>query len=209
MSKPRLVDFFCAAGGASMGYRQAGFEVYGVDTNPQPNYPFEFIKGDALALAADEEFMSRFHAAAGSPTCQRRCRATAWRGSREAHPDHLTPFLEIVRRLSIPYVVENVPEAVWDGTMRADFMLCGTQFGLNVKRHRAFECSWDAFELMPPCTCYRNPRLLPFEHKGERAFADAMGCTWMTKFEARQAIPPAYTEHIGKRLLEQLAVAHD
>ena len=59
-------------------------------------------------------------------------------------------------------------------------------------------------ELMPPCQCYRNPRLLPFLHKGERAFADAMGCTWMTKEEARQAIPPPYTEHIGRALLEYL-----
>ena len=74
-----------------------------------------------------------------------------------------------------------------------------------IRRHRDFQRgNWSAYELMPGCQCYRNPSLLPFMHKGERAFADAMGCTWMSKEEARQAIPPAMTEHIGRALLEHL-----
>jgi hypothetical protein len=95
-------------------------------------------------------------------------------------------------------VVENVPEA----PVRPDYLLCGTQFGLRVRRHRAFQRgNWTAYDLLPPCQCYRNPRLLPFEHKDERAFADAMGCTWMSKTEARQAVPPAFTEYIGRQLV--------
>jgi hypothetical protein len=98
-------------------------------------------------------------------------------------------------------VLENVPEALptWD------LILCGSQLGLSVKRHRGFLAPWLPFGLLPPCQHHR--RLLPFEHKGERAYADAMGCHWMTNVEARQAIPPAYTEHIGGYLLDHLRAA--
>ena len=97
--------------------------------------------------------------------------------------------------------MENVPEA----PLRRDYVLCGSQFGLNVQRHRIFQTSWHGIQFTSPCNHHRG--LLPFMHKGERAYADAMGCTWMTKEEARQAIPPAYTEHIGRQLLEHLAAA--
>jgi DNA (cytosine-5)-methyltransferase 1 len=87
--------------------------------------------------------------------------------------------------------------------VRADFLLCGSQFGLRVRRHRAFETSPRLYSLQPPC---HHRDLLPFMHKGERAYADALGCTWMTNREAREAIPPAFTAHVGERLLEHLAV---
>ena len=102
--------------------------------------------------------------------------------------------------LPVPWVVENVTEA----PLRPDYILCGSQFGLQVRRHRVFQTSWGGAQLTAPCG---HRGLLPFEHKGERAYADAMGCDWMTNREARQAIPPAYTEHIGHDLLSQLAVA--
>jgi hypothetical protein len=206
MSRPVILDLFCGAGGAAQGYHEAGFDVIGVDINPQPRYPFRFIQGDALDVLAGWDLMPPFDAIHASPTCQTRSRATAWRGRREDHPDLLTPTLRALDRLSVPWVVENVPEASWDGTMLSDYLLCGTQFGLNVRRHRVFQRrNWDGFDLLPPCQCYRNPRLLPFEHKGERAFADAMGCDWMNKYEARQAIPPAFTRFIGEQLLAHLA----
>jgi hypothetical protein len=177
---------------------------------PQPHYPFEFHQADALdilrALSERGSFypswLGRVDAVHCSPTCQTFARVTAWRGSRDSHPDMLTPTLSALAGIRIPWVVENVPEA----GLRADYRLCGTQFGLNVRRHRDFQCgNWAAYELMPPCQCYRNPALLPFEHKAERAYADAMGCTWMSSVEARQAIPPAYTEHIGRALIGHLA----
>lgn len=184
-----------------MGYHRAGFDVTGLDIEPQPNYPFRFIQGDALKALADHQFLAQFDAIHASPTCQTFARVTAWRGSRDDHPDLLTPTLALLAGVATPWVVENVPEA----GLRADYRLCGTQFGLNVRRHRHFQCgNWSAYDLMPSCQCYRNPSLLPFEHKGERAYADAMGCTWMNKDEGRQAIPPAYTEHIGRALLEHL-----
>ena len=181
-----------------MGYDRAGFEVVGVDIKPQPHYPFEFHQGDAL----DEEFirsLGQFDAQHASPVCMTFARVTDWRGSRSSHPDTLTPTMERLAAGSTPWVVENVPEA----PLRADYILCGSQFGLKVRRHRVFQVSWGGCQLTAPCS---HRELLPFMHKGERAYADAMGCTWMSKEEARQAIPPAYTEYIGAQLLEHLAV---
>jgi hypothetical protein len=203
--RPQLLDTYSCAGGAGYGYHLAGFDVTGLDNRPQPHYPFTFIQADALELLADRDFLARFDAIHASPPCQHKARVTAWRGSRDDHPDLLTPTLELLAGTDIPWVVENVPEA----GLRADYRLCGTQFGLPVRRHRDFQRgNWSAYELMPGCQCYRNPSLLPFMHKSERAFADAMGCTWMSKEEARQAIPPAMTEHIGRQLLGYLAAEH-
>ncbi len=197
-----------------MGYHRAGFDVVGVDIEPQPHYPFEFHQADAIAVLdrlivpADDDpadWLSEagFDAIHASPTCQHHARVTAWRGDRDDYPDLLTPTLTRLAALRIPWVVENVPETV--GILRPDYRLCGTQFGLDVRRHRIFQRgNWDAYELLPACQCYRNRRLLPFEHKGERAFADAMDCGWMSSVEARQAIPPAF---IGGQLIGCLTEA--
>jgi hypothetical protein len=201
VSRPVLLDLFAGEGGAAYGYHQAGFDVVGVDERPMPRYPFEFHQGDALQFLADHGH--GFDAIHASPTCQRKARVTAWRGRREDHPNTLTPTLAALRAQPVPWVVENVPEAADE--LRPDYLLCGTQFGLPVRRHRIFERgNWTGYELMPPCQCYRNPRLLPFMHKGERAFADAMGCPWMTKIGGRQAVPPAFTRFVGEQLMAHL-----
>jgi DNA (cytosine-5)-methyltransferase 1 len=203
--RPRLLDLFCGAGGAATGYHRAGFDVVGVDIRPQPRYPFEVHQGDALEFLA--EHGHEFDAIHASPTCQTRAAVTAWRGSRQNHPDTLTPTLEALRRLCAPWVVENVPEAALDGTLRPDLFLCGTMFGLRIQRHRVFELSWHPLQLTQPCGSHRLVQ--PFLHKDERAFADAMGCTWMSVKEARQAIPPAYTEYIGAQLIAHLQETDD
>lgn len=89
--RPRLLDLFCCAGGAAVGYHRAGFEIVGWDINPQPNYPYEFHQGDALDVLADTAYLNTFDAIHASPTCQRKARVTAWRGRREDHPNTLTP----------------------------------------------------------------------------------------------------------------------
>jgi DNA (cytosine-5)-methyltransferase 1 len=197
VSRPRILDLYCGPGGAATGYHQAGFDVVGVDIEPQPRYPFKFRKADALTyLAVHGHEYDAIHA---SPPCPRFANVTRWRGNQDDHPDLLTPTLHMLGCFDVPWVVENVPEA----PLRRDLILCGTQFGLAVKRHRVFQFgNWQAFQLLPPCHHHR--RLLPFMHKAERAYADAMGCTWMTKYEARQAVPPAFTEFIGEMLLHHL-----
>ena len=193
----RLLDLFCCAGGAAVGYHRAGFEVVGVDIAPQPNYPFEFHVGDALKFVA--EHGHEFDAVHASPPCQTFANVTSWRGNQADHPDLLDPTRDALNATGLPWVIENVPKA----PLRRDLVLCGSMFGLNVRRHRVFETSWGAFQLTSPC--HHHAGLLPFVHKSERAYADAMECTWMSNVEARQAIPPAYTEYIGGLLVDQVA----
>ncbi|SPE49834.1 hypothetical protein SNS2_1530 [Streptomyces netropsis] len=187
----RVLDLCCGAGGLSVGYYLAGFDVTGVDINPQPSYPFTFHQADALTFPLDG-----FDLVHASWPCQRFARVTAWRGDRDRHPDLLTPGRQRLAASGIPWVIENVPEA----PLRPDYLLCGSQFGLSVRRHRTFETSWGGGgDLLPPC--WHHKGLLAFEHKSERAYADAMGCTWMNKTEARQAVPPAYSHWIATQYL--------
>lgn len=194
-----VLDLCSGAGGLSMGYHLAGYEVTGVDLHPMPNYPFPFHQADALdyldriTQTGEIEKYDLVHA---SWPCQHFANVTNWRGSQADHEDLLAPGRELMIASGRPWVIENVPEA----PLRPDYLLCGSQFGLRVRRHRSFETSWGGGgDLLPPC--WHHKGLLPFMHKGERAYADAMGCTWMTKHEARQAVPPAYSEWIGRQYL--------
>jgi DNA (cytosine-5)-methyltransferase 1 len=197
--KPRLLDLFCGAGGAAMGYHRAGFEVVGVDIEPQPNYPFEFVQGDALDPPV---FYDEFDAIHASPPCQHDADVTSWRGDRDDHPDLIPPTRALLMEVGLPFVLENVRAAVRRGKFRGDHMLCGTMFGLSLRRHRYFETSWGWF--MAPQGCQHRAGDYSFDHGGkqpESVYRDAMGCGWMTVEESREAIPPAYTEHIGHHLL--------
>lgn len=203
-SRPRILDLFCGAGGAAMGWAMAGFDVVGVDAAPQPNYPFEFIQGDALAFLDDLDVHGNswdhgsFDAIHASPPCQRYATVTQWRGNPDDHPDLLDSTLELLTAMLIPWVVENVPEAIPD----PDLMLCGSMFNLTVRRHRHFRSS---VPLTPPLLSgCRHGDMFPFMHKHERSYADAMECGWMSSLEAREAIPPAFTRWIGGQVLEAL-----
>jgi hypothetical protein len=208
--RPRLLDLFCGAGGAAMGYHRAGFDVVGVDIEPQPHYPFEFIQADALdaldALLAWQRYANidapdAIHA---SPPCQAWSRATAWTGDRATHPKLIDPVRELLREIGIPYVIENVQDARRD--LEHPIRLCGSQFGLPVQSHRYFEIVPTPFVLMPPC--HHQATDASRDHgakQTESQFRAALGCEWMTVLEARQAIPPAYTEWIGAQLLEVMS----
>jgi DNA (cytosine-5)-methyltransferase 1 len=201
VTHPRLLDLFCGAGGAAMGYHQAGFEVVGVDINPQPRYPFEFHQADAMTFP-----LEGFDAIHASPPCQAWSRATAWHGDRTAHPKLIAAARVRLIAAGVPYVIENVQEARHE--LRHPIRLCGTQFGLGLQSHRWFEVAPAIFNLQPPC--WHQPGDLSRDHGGkqtEAEFRDGLGCHWMTVHEAREAIPPAYTAFVGKQLLAHLEAA--
>jgi DNA (cytosine-5)-methyltransferase 1 len=214
----RLLDLFCKAGGASEGYARAGFEIVGVDIEPQPHYPFEFVQADALAVLrceswrVDPHFFDAIHA---SPPCQRYSLATPHE-RRHLHPDLLGPTRAALERVGVPWVIENVPGA----PLRPDLSICGCQVGLALRRRRLFETSWHAFSFMPPCNHEGGPVVSVVGHGTPswvraqlgynptiQQYRDAMGIDWMNRNELSEAIPPAYTEFVGAQILEHLAVA--
>jgi hypothetical protein len=204
--RPRLLDLFCGAGGAAVGYHRADFEVVGVDVEPQPNYPFEFWQTDALdVLAAGKvahHLVEDFDAIHASPPCQHYANVTAWRGNQDDHLGLIAKTRRLLETTGLPWVIENVRTA----HLRADFMLCGTTLGLPLRRHRHFETNWSGLMMMP--CCQHTPNDYSFDHGGkqpESVYRDAMGCEWMTVQESREAIPPAYTEHIGHYLMREFA----
>jgi DNA (cytosine-5)-methyltransferase 1 len=209
-----------------MGYHRAGFDVVGVDIKPQPNYPFEFHQADALGvlremlsrLVWDEFWWDRdgFDVIHASPPCQS---FTAYRrkghGVGDGYPNLIPETRYLLGLVGVPYVIENVQGAPLVETVR----YCGSSFGLDVRRHRFFESSvplfaprcdhaWQA-PRFPPATNRTNLRRtvevgvwrIPLEVQQQ-----AMGIDWMTLPELSEAVPPAYTAHIGRQLIENLQV---
>ena len=217
---PKLLDLFCGAGGAAMGYHQAGFdEIVGVDINSQPRYPFEFIQADALEYVA--EYGHEFSAIHASPPCQDYSRAVRHLSS-PGYPRLLEPTQDILESLGCPYVIENVVGSPipMQSTLfgQHGVYLCGTMFGLRIWRHRLFATN---FEVALPSPCvHSEPAMNPFNsagsarlneeclavlgHKdvGEAYWREHWGVGWMKREEGREAIPPAYTEYIGRTLIK-------
>lgn len=215
---PRLLDLFCCAGGAAVGYDRAGFDVVGVDIVPRPNFPFEFIQHDAMTL--DPEFIASFDAIHASPPCQSYSDLAKRNGNGHEWPRLIEPVREMLQASGRPYIIENV-----EGSPLIDpIVLCGTMFpGLRVLRHRLFESN---FPLTAP-EHKKHPKVHTFDkrksHFGKTnewkdfvqvtgggnstlaAARDAMGIDWMTKGEINEAIPPAYTQFIGAQLIDHLA----
>ena len=215
--KPLLLDLFCGAGGAANGYQRAGFHVIGVDIYPQPNYCGDvFWQADALehlAEAIDKfypfNYVDAIHA---SPPCQRWSSKTK---DKEMHPDFIEPLKELLGILAeedVPWVIENVPGA----PLKNPIQLCGSSFGLGVRRHRLFESNITLYDL--PCRHgWQKPRFEVYDHgkhylsgtvpvfgtgggKAREHWKEAMDIDWMTDAELAEAIPPAYTHFIGAQL---------
>lgn len=212
--KPRLLDLFCGAGGAAMGYHRAGFEVVGVDIKPQKNYPFEFYQADAMTFPLDG-----FDVIHASPPCQAYIQRN--KNLETKHPKLIDPTRARLLLNGKPYVIENVlPEVLW-----SPWMLCGTMFGLPLIRHRFFEVNPTPLVLTPSCHHWGSVAAGDFAAvyarggKGRRhgagvrdaaplpakvTWEEAMGIDWMTPYEMSQSIPPAYTEYIGRHLMSYL-----
>lgn len=208
---PKLLDLFCGAGGAAMGYHRAGFEVVGVDRKAQKNYPFEFHQADAMTYPLDG-----FDVIHASPLWFRFTTCAAALGTAENHPDDVTPIYDRLRACGKPWVVESGST----GPLKDCALFCGPAFGLKVIRHMYFASSH--LILTPGCNhvrdgcaqgiyaAYRgqyhtNRRQSPIRSRG--AWRAAARLDWMTQVEAELAVPPAYTEYIGRHLLTVLEAA--
>ena len=205
----RLLDLFCGAGGAAKGYHDAGFEVVGVDNVPQPHYPYEFHLADAMTYP-----LEGFDVIHASPPCQAYVQRnknleTKW-------PRLIEPLRE--RLSGRRYIIENVEGS----PLIAPILLCGTMFGLPLRRHRLFESPW-LLMLTPGCdhwgtvaagqfaAVYARGGKGPRHGRGVREagprtgapdWGEAMGIGWMADRELTQAIPPAYTEYVGRLIME-------
>lgn len=211
--RPKLLDLFSGVGGAAWGYHLAGFDVIGVDNYFQKRYPFEFIEGDVFEVAP--KIWDAFDAIHASPPCL--AYVDEGHRYRANHPDLIAPTRDLLERSGLPWVIENVDTAPLRNPMR----LCGTMFpGVRVIRHRMFESN--VYMEGPPHPRGKHPPVFSYDKRKDRshlnewddyvtvtgggncsidAARDAMGIRWATIRELNQAIPPAYTQYVGKRLL--------
>lgn len=220
--KPRLLDLFCGAGGAAMGYYNAGFEVVGVDTQAQPHYPFQYYQADALTFP-----LEGFDVVHASPPCQgySRMRHLPWLKGK-TYPLLIDPVRERLQAAGVPWVIENVEDAP---LQRAPglfgvhgIVLCGSMFGLPIYRHRPFESSEVLEQPAHPkhrsviqagsmlggradvrrgITAWQEDGGVGGHMANVDRVRQAMGINWMTADELSQAIPPAYTCFIGEELM--------
>lgn len=219
--KPRLLDLFCGAGGCSVGYDRAGFDVVGVDIAGQSNYPFPFTQRDALEVLADIPLGSSTYAAIhASPPCQGYSKAM--RHLSGPKPMLIDETRRLLEKTGLPWIIENVAGAPMpdqdDLLGNHGTVLCGTQFGKRYHRHRWFEASFPV--TAPSCRHYIRPAMNPHNQSGrdlmyaefgrqdpEVIWRKEMGVEWMGKYEGRQAIPPVFTEHIGRQLMAHISQA--
>lgn len=214
MRPKRVLDLFSGAGGAGMGYANAGFIVTGVDLRAQPRYPFRFIQANAMDVLSESPLMLRkYDLIHASPPCQRYTRNARQQGTAHLHPDLIDPVRDALEHIGLPYIIENVELA----PLRDPIKLCGTMFGLGVFRHRSFEIS--GFDVAQPAHRRHRGRVgdgryvTVAGHTGYNSTRDgrigalvedwrrAMCIDWMTAAELAEAIPPTYTHYIGAQLM--------
>ena len=201
MKRPKALDLFCCAGGASEGLHRAGFDVVGVDIEPQPSYPFPFIQADAMTIS-----LRGFDFIWASPPCQAYTLCQRIRDNE--HPDLVEPTRAMLKASGAAWCIENVVGSPLINPIE----LCGAMFGLRTYRHRLFECSFSiTAPAHPPHTAPLRKMGRPvrdgeFIHvvgnfSGVQIARDAMDIQWMPRDKLREAIPPAYAEYVGRAAL--------
>ena len=208
----KLLDLFCKAGGASVGYARAGFEVIGVDIKKQKRYPYQFIQADALDVLADKDFISQFDVIAASPPCQTHSATKHLRNAQGKSTNKIDLIPQTREGLIASgkiYIIENVPGA----PLIDPVVMCGSSFGLKVRRHRQFESNVKLTGLScnhklqgKPVGVYGSMRdEIPgggHTAKSLEEAREAMGIDWMLWGDLVEAIPPIYTEYLGKQIME-------
>ena len=207
----RALDLYCCAGGASMGLHQAGFDVVGIDIEAQPQYPFPFIQADVTRID-----FARFDFVWASPPCQAYCaiQNINTRAPKRDHPRLIEPVRRKLVLSGAAYCIENVIGA----PLIEPVVLCGSSFGLGVRRHRQFECNFPVER--PDCRHAESERPIAvygdhpqgskdksYRINRARTLAEgqaAMGIDWMDWRPLTQAIPPAFAEHIGRAAIQHL-----
>lgn len=233
MTRPLVLDLFCCAGGASWGYHLAGFDVVGVDIAPQPNYPFPFARADAMdtlsrlldggTITVERRVfrLTDFVAVHTSPPCQASSALTKGTNKGREYPQLIPETRRLLAATGLPTVLENVQGA----DVRRDLTLCGEMFELGVIRHRYFELGGGLFVPQPEHVPHRG-RVRGWRHgtyhdgpyvavygdgggKGSVAeWRNAMGIHWTNvRAEIAEAIPPAYTRHVGEHLMNLVRLA--
>lgn len=209
--KLKLLDLFCGAGGAARGYHDAGFEVVGIDNKRQPRFPYHFYQRDAIDFLRREN-LSHFDVIHASPPCQfYSVNRFSSPSKGRNHLDSIAEVRALLRATGKPYVIENVQGA----PLEFPVMLCGTQFGLQVFRHRFFEsnvmmfCPTHLSHLDKACRQGIKPKpgefvIVTGHFSGVEAGRKAMGIDWMVRSELTQAIPPEFTKYLGTQLLNAL-----
>lgn len=223
--RPLLLDLYCGAGGVARGYWDAGFDVVGVDIEPQPRFPFKFVQADAIKVIRDLVREYRPVVIHASPPCKVHTSLKVF--AADHHEDLVPTTRSLLKASGLPYVIENVPGA----PLIDPVILCGSMFGLGVRRHRLFELGrWSVAR--PPCRHAEQDAVSPMYpvkryHSGKpevvmspvigvygrgqglgtgevELWKRAMGIDWMSRDEMAQAIPPVYTQHLGEQLMLEL-----
>lgn len=204
----KLLDLFCCQGGAGYGFEQSGFEVTGVDIEPQPRHRGNFIQADAL------EYVSKFghlydyiHA---SPPCQSYSKASMQhRLKGKEYPDLVAPTRDLLLKIGKPFSIENVPGAPLINAQ----ILCGAMFGLPTYRHRLFETNWGFKAPDHPEHVVKNQKMgrkprpdMMIQYVGNFSGVNYVreftGCFWMDQKGLAQSIPPQYTKYIGLQFID-------
>lgn len=218
MSRPKLLDLFAGAQGCGVGYARAGFEVTAVDIEAHDKHPevHGFVTADAMDVLQDHALLETFDVIHASPPCQ--AYTTMSNRARGDWPDLIAPVRAALQAHGGPYVIENVPGAARQ--MRSPVTLHGGMFGLGVDRPRLFESNaplmtYRAEKVTDPVGVYGklDGRRLFTRTDGteQRAAASmeqaqqAMGVDWMDWDDLRESVPPAYTEYLGRQLIDHLA----
>ena len=206
----KLLDLYCGAGGASAGYAAAGFEVYGVDLKHGKRYPYIYVRADVLDVLRDTNYLDQFDVIHASPPCQTHSITQHLRNAQGKTTNKLDLIPETRAALIAsgkPYIIENVPGS----PLINPIQLCGSSFGLKVRRHRLFESNM----ALVGAVCDHKSQGRPVGvygslndeiPKGGKTAAtideagNAMGISWAIWTELVEAIPPAYTKYLGGQL---------